>query len=65
MVSCINNNRTRDVNGSISAEHGLGQMKGKYIGYSKSPDMVLWMKKIKQIFDPKGIMNPYKLLPNK
>ncbi|CCG84768.1 protein of unknown function [Taphrina deformans PYCC 5710] len=50
-------------NGSISAEHGLGLSKGKYIGYSKSPELVAVMKKIKDMFDPKGIMSPYKYLP--
>lgn len=49
--------------GSISAEHGLGLSKGKYIGYSKSPELVGMMKKIKDMFDPKGIMSPYKYLP--
>jgi FAD/FMN-containing dehydrogenase len=48
--------------GSISAEHGLGQMKGKFIGYSKSPEMIDVMRDIKKLFDPKGIMNPYKFL---
>ncbi|BFZ53116.1 D-lactate ferricytochrome c oxidoreductase [Savitreella phatthalungensis] len=49
--------------GSISAEHGLGLSKGKYIGYSKSPDMVDYMKRIKALFDPNGILSPYKYLP--
>jgi FAD/FMN-containing dehydrogenase len=50
-------------NGSISAEHGLGLSKGKYIGYSKNEAMVNTMKRIKNMFDPKGILNPYKYLP--
>lgn len=50
-------------NGSISAEHGLGLSKGKYIGYSKSPEMVGYMKAVKNMFDPKGILSPYKYLP--
>jgi len=52
-------------NGSISAEHGLGVMKGEYIHYSKSKPMVSTMQKIKDILDPRGIINPYKLLPRK
>jgi len=47
-------------NGSISAEHGLGIAKNKYIGYSRSETMIKLMKQIKSLFDPKGIMNPYK-----
>ncbi|KAK4138312.1 hypothetical protein BT67DRAFT_430953 [Trichocladium antarcticum] len=48
--------------GSISAEHGLGLMKKKYIGYSRNPTMIGLMKNIKNTFDPKGILNPYKYL---
>ncbi|KAH6624432.1 hypothetical protein B0J18DRAFT_178100 [Chaetomium sp. MPI-SDFR-AT-0129] len=48
--------------GSISAEHGLGVMKKKYIRYSRNPTMVGLMKNIKTTFDPNGILNPYKYL---
>lgn len=50
------------VNGSISAEHGLGIAKKNYIGYSRSDTMVGLMKQIKNLYDPKGIMNPYKYI---
>lgn len=49
--------------GSISAEHGMGQMKAAYMRYSQTPAMMEWMRKVKQLFDPKGILNPYKFLP--
>ena len=52
-----------DKKGSISAEHGLGQMKNDKILYSKTPQAVSVMQNLKSIFDPHGIMNPYKLLP--
>lgn len=48
--------------GSISAEHGLGLAKKKYIGYSRNETMVGLMKQIKGLYDPKGIMNPYKYI---
>ncbi|KAK8056510.1 hypothetical protein PG993_001737 [Apiospora rasikravindrae] len=48
------------VSGSISAEHGLGLAKKNYIGYSKSETMVALMTQIKKLYDPNGIMNPYK-----
>lgn len=51
------------VKGSISAEHGLGAMKADVIGYSKTPEAVALMRKIKDAIDPHGIMNPYKVLP--
>jgi FAD/FMN-containing dehydrogenase len=38
--------------GSISAEHGLGLAKKKYIGYSRSDTMIGLMKQIKNLYDP-------------
>ncbi|KAI9766275.1 MAG: hypothetical protein M1840_006689 [Geoglossum simile] len=49
-------------NGSISAEHGLGIAKKAFIGYSRSQKMVKMMKDIKSLYDPNGIMNPYKYI---
>jgi D-2-hydroxyglutarate dehydrogenase len=54
---------TRDARGSVSAEHGLGLMKASAVGYSKSPEAIDVMHGIKALFDPRGIMNPYKVLP--
>ena len=50
--------------GSISAEHGLGFKKRNFIHFSKSDSAVGLMKQIKTVFDPLGIMNPYKVLPD-
>ncbi|KAI0724439.1 FAD-binding domain-containing protein [Cerioporus squamosus] len=49
--------------GSISAEHGIGVMKTHALQYSKNPTSIEWMKRIKALFDPNGIMNPGKVLP--
>jgi len=48
--------------GSISAEHGVGLIKKKFLHFSKSPVEIELMKSIKKIFDPKGIMNPNKVI---
>jgi FAD/FMN-containing dehydrogenase len=48
--------------GSISAEHGIGAMKTHAIHYSKSAVAIDMMRRIKQTFDPHGIMNPGKVL---
>ncbi|KAH8100633.1 FAD-binding domain-containing protein [Cristinia sonorae] len=48
--------------GSISAEHGIGAMKVHALQYSKSAESIEWMKRIKKLFDPRGIMNPGKVL---
>lgn len=48
--------------GSISAEHGIGQLKrGELVRY-KPPVAITLMRSIKQAFDPNGIMNPGKVL---
>ncbi|KZV93031.1 FAD-binding domain-containing protein [Exidia glandulosa HHB12029] len=49
--------------GSVSAEHGIGSAKVDALKYSKGDASRLWMKKIKDLFDPNGIMNPGKVLP--
>jgi len=49
--------------GSISAEHGLGLMKAPYLSYSKDATTIEWMRRIKNQWDPSGILNPYKYLP--
>lgn len=49
--------------GSISAEHGIGQMKRAELGRLSSPARIHAMRAIKSALDPKGIMNPEKLIP--
>nr|WP_210327352.1 FAD-binding oxidoreductase [Bartonella apihabitans] len=49
-------------NGSFSAEHGIGQLKRKELVAFKSPVALSLMRSIKQLFDPKNIMNPGKML---
>ncbi|MEM1365411.1 MAG: FAD-binding oxidoreductase, partial [Pseudomonadota bacterium] len=48
--------------GSISAEHGIGRMKMDKLAQLKSGPELDMMVAIKQAFDPKGIMNPGKLI---
>merc|ERR1712217_133168 len=48
--------------GSISAEHGVGQCKPEYLHLSKADSAVALMKQLKGMLDPKGILNPYKVL---
>jgi len=50
------------LDGSISAEHGLGQLKREEITRYKAPLELELMRSIKQVFDPKGLMNPGKVL---
>jgi FAD/FMN-containing dehydrogenase len=52
----------RSHGGSISAEHGIGQLKRDELADIRSPIEMALMARIKQAFDPKGIMNPEKVL---
>jgi FAD/FMN-containing dehydrogenase len=51
-----------ELGGSISAEHGLGQLKREEIRSHKSPLELELMRRIKQALDPRGLMNPGKVL---
>jgi FAD/FMN-containing dehydrogenase len=53
---------TRDIGGSISAEHGIGLLKQPWLDRVRSAEEIGFMRGIKQVFDPAGIFNPGKLL---
>jgi FAD/FMN-containing dehydrogenase len=48
--------------GSISAEHGVGQLKRDVLPLYKDPVEMALMRRIKQALDPDGLMNPGKVL---
>lgn len=50
------------LNGSISAEHGIGQLKREELLRYKSPVEMALMRTVKQALDPRGLMNPGKIL---
>lgn len=49
--------------GTISGEHGIGLEKKDAMKILFSEDDLVAMKKIKRVFDPKGILNPNKIFP--
>jgi FAD/FMN-containing dehydrogenase len=49
--------------GSVSAEHGVGIVKRDYLPKIKDPVAYDLMKTLKRTLDPKGILNPGKVLP--
>ncbi|MEJ8571685.1 FAD-binding oxidoreductase [Microbaculum marinum] len=51
-----------ELGGSISAEHGIGFMKRDLMELIKQPVELDMMRAIKQAFDPKGILNPGKVV---
>jgi FAD/FMN-containing dehydrogenase len=52
----------RAMKGSVSAEHGVGTLKRAYLGHSRGPAELALMRQLKQALDPKGILNPGKLI---
>ena len=49
-------------NGSISAEHGIGQTKRAQLSKVKAPEVLEVMRAIKASIDPKNLMNPGKVI---
>jgi glycolate oxidase subunit GlcD len=47
--------------GSVSAEHGVGMTKKAYLQYTRSEAEIAYLRGIKQVFDPNGIINPGKI----
>ena len=52
----------RSLSGSISAEHGIGTLKRDELASTAPPVAIDLMRRVKQVFDPLGIMNPGKVL---
>eukprot|EP00658_Telonema_sp_P-2_P079438 TRINITY_DN7672_c0_g1_i2.p1 TRINITY_DN7672_c0_g1~~TRINITY_DN7672_c0_g1_i2.p1 ORF type:complete len:204 (-),score=44.66 TRINITY_DN7672_c0_g1_i2:378-989(-) len=52
---------THKANGSISAEHGVGQCKNRYLPGVKPKAVLDLMHRTKRMYDPNAILNPYKL----
>ena len=49
--------------GTLSGEHGIGFEKKEYVGLEIEPATLAMMRRIKEQFDPAGILNPGKLFP--
>jgi glycolate oxidase len=54
---------TLSLGGTISGEHGIGLTKARYIGMELAGKELEIMESIKNIFDPKNILNPGKIFP--
>lgn len=61
-VNRIVHDLVHELGGSISAEHGLGQLKREEILRYKSAVEMDMMRAIKRALDPRGLMNPGKVL---
>ena len=55
---------TVSLKGTLSGEHGIGYVQKNYMDIAFSNPHLELMKSIKNIFDPKGILNPGKIFPD-
>ena len=61
-INRIVDEETAALNGSISAEHGVGVANRERLARVADPLELAWMRKVKALFDPLQIMNPGKVL---
>jgi D-lactate dehydrogenase (cytochrome) len=54
--------RSLQLGGTATGEHGIGLGKRKYMAAEHGSSLV-WMKQVKALFDPNGILNPGKIFP--
>jgi glycolate oxidase len=55
---------TLDLGGTLSGEHGIGIAKAKYLHWEQSPEVIDWQKRLKRLWDPRGLLNPGKIFPD-
>ena len=55
--------RVIELRGTLSGEHGIGVLKAPYLSMEQSPALIALQEKIKDVFDPKHILNPGKIFP--
>ena len=48
--------------GAISAEHGIGITKKRFLRHSRSPEELALMRRLKTTLDPANILNPGKVI---
>ncbi|WP_121119680.1 FAD-binding oxidoreductase [Croceibacterium ferulae] len=63
VISAFVHDLVTEWDGTISAEHGIGQMKADELVRLADPVQVAMMRAVKQALDPQGLLNPGKLLP--
>jgi glycolate oxidase len=49
--------------GTLTGEHGIGVLKAPYLPLEQSPELIALQERVKNLFDPKHILNPGKIFP--
>ena len=57
--------KTVDMGGKLTGEHGVGITVKDYMGLQMSETELDLMRRVKEAFDPKGLLNPGKMLPDR
>ncbi len=54
----------QEFGGSLAAEHGVGFARAEYMPDHLGPELTEATREIKRLFDPRGLLNPGKVLPD-
>jgi glycolate oxidase len=49
--------------GTLSGEHGIGSSKADFLPLEQSTPLIDLQKRLKAVFDPRGLLNPFKIFP--
>jgi FAD/FMN-containing dehydrogenase len=52
----------RDYAGTVSAEHGIGTLKRRWLAHARSPEQIALMRTLKAALDPHNLLNPGKVI---
>jgi glycolate oxidase len=52
-----------EVGGTITGEHGVGYAKRDYLSLEQGPELIALQRRLKGLFDPRGLLNPGKIFP--
>jgi D-lactate dehydrogenase (cytochrome) len=55
--------RAVELGGSVSAEHGIGKIKAKFLKYMFTPEQIEQMRSVKNALDPQNLLNPNDIFP--
>jgi glycolate oxidase len=52
-----------ELGGTITGEHGVGFAKREFLAFEQAPELIALQRRLKDVFDPLGILNPGKIFP--
>jgi glycolate oxidase len=53
-----------ELGGTLTGEHGIGVLKAPYLHLEQSPEVIALSERVKDLFDPKRLLNPGKIFPS-